>query len=87
MIMAALLLSVAQQDTKNVKWLGVRPSQVERISEAIADEALLFVASDGFEEMCELVDVEADKLRDMEPKQALDVYEKLTHDNWERHEK
>lgn len=86
MIMAAVLLAVAQQDPKNVKWLGVRPSQVEVLSRAIAFEAFQFVASKDFDEMCKVIDVEADTLRKMDPKRALELYETLTHDNWGKHD-
>jgi len=78
LILAAALLAVAQQEAKNVKWLGVRPSAVQRISEAIADEARVFVASQGFVKMCEQIDIEADRLREMTPDAALEAYDRLT---------
>jgi hypothetical protein len=87
MILAAALLAVAQQDWQLVKWLGVRPSKVEQLSRAIASEALLFVASDAFEEMCDTIDIEVERLREMHPEVALNGYQKLTSDSWSDSEK
>jgi len=77
MLLAAVLLAVAHQDAKNVKYLGVRAYRMKRISELIADEARRFVSSSAFREMCEQIDVEADVLRAMSPAMALDSYNKL----------
>lgn len=84
MIMAAILLSVAQQKASNVKWLGVSPSKVEHLSEVIAEEARLFVASDGFVEMCEAVGTSAQFMREKNPDQALKLYKIIMSDSWSK---
>lgn len=82
LILSAALLAVAQQDQELVKLAGVRPSRSIKLRAAISSEAALFVASDGFDEMMDQIDIEADRLRRMSPKQALDAYTRLTSDNW-----
>lgn len=82
MITAAILLSVAQQRAKNVHWLGVASSRVLELSAAISAEARKFVASTGFDDMCELVGLQGDSLRHMDPDRALEAYKKITSDKW-----
>jgi hypothetical protein len=77
MLLAAVLLAVAQQDAKNVKWLNVRPSRVERISEAIAEESRDYVASDAFAEMCKHVDADPEVMRELNPDKALEAYNRV----------
>jgi hypothetical protein len=84
MILAAAFLAVAQQDMTNVKWLGVRPSKVQVLSTIISAEARRFVQSPDFEEMCEVVDLDAETLRDMSPEMALKAYQKITSDDWSK---
>jgi hypothetical protein len=85
MIMAALLLSIAQQRAENVQWLGVSPSKVKVLSDEIAYEARLFVNSEAFDEMCEAVDLPAQAMWEMDPDEALKAYKKLTSDKWSKH--
>lgn len=77
MLLAAVLLAVAQQDAKNVKYMGVRAGRMARISQMIAEEATLFVLSEAFEEMCEQIDIDWQVMREMNPATALDAYNKL----------
>lgn len=74
LLLASVLLAVAQQDSKNVKWVNVRPSRMARISEAIAEESRLYVASESFAEMCDVIGVDADNLRTTDPDKALAAY-------------
>lgn len=87
LILSAVLLAVAQQDHQNVRWLGVRPNRVEFLSRLIAEEACIFVASVAFDEMCEMIDHNADVFRSMKPADALLSYQKLTSDKWSENEK
>lgn len=77
MLLASVLLAVAQQDVKNVRWLNVRPSRMARISEVIAEESRLYVASDGFAEMCAVIDIDAEVLRELDPDKALELYTRV----------
>jgi hypothetical protein len=77
MLLASVLLAVAQQDSKNVKWLNVRPSRMARISEAIAEESRMHVASEGFEETCSMIDIDAEVLRELSPDKALELYNRV----------
>lgn len=77
LLLASVLLAVAQQDSKNVKWVNVRPSRMARISEAIAEESRLYVASDGFVEMCAVIDIEAEVMRELSPDKALELYNRV----------
>jgi hypothetical protein len=74
MLLASVLLAVAQQDAKNVKWVNVRPSRMARISEAIAEESRLYVASESFADMCDVIGVDAESLRATDPAKALAAY-------------
>jgi hypothetical protein len=87
LILSAVLLAVAQQDSGNVRWLGVRPSMVEGLSRAIAKEARGFVGSIDFDEMCDMANVSPDAMRQMDPKKALEAYQRLTSDKWSEDEK
>ena len=82
LILAAALLAVAQQDQELVKLAGVRPSRSIKLRAAISSEAALFVASSGFDEMAESMDVEPERLRRLTPKQAMEAYERITSDKW-----
>lgn len=83
MILAAALLAVAQQEAKNVRWLGIsNRAHVADVSRIIADEARGFVASAGFDEMCENIDVEPARLRSLTPDAALVAYERITSKDW-----
>lgn len=77
MLLASVLLAVAQQNAKNVRWLNVRPSRMERISDAIAEESRRYVASDGFSEMCAVIDIDAEVMRELEPDRALELYSRV----------
>jgi hypothetical protein len=77
MLLASVLLAVAQQDAKNVKWLNVRPSRMTRISEAIAEESRAHVASEGFEEVCQVIDLDAEVMRELSPDKALEAYNRV----------
>jgi hypothetical protein len=77
LLLASVLLAVAQQEAKNVKWLNVRPERMKRISEAIAAESRLYVASDGFVEMCRVIDVDPEVMRELSPEFALDAYNRV----------
>jgi hypothetical protein len=83
LILAAALLAVAQQEAKNVKWLGIsNRAHVASVSRIIADEARGFVASEGFEEMCESIEIEPERLRGLTPDAALVAYERITSKDW-----
>jgi len=84
MLLAAILLSLAQRDVANVRWLGVSPSKVKHLSEVISEESKRFVSSAAFVEMCEVVEVDAKKMREMTPQQAMESYTKITSDDWSR---
>ncbi len=77
LLLASLLNAVAQQEAKNVKYLNAKPSRMARISEQIAAESRLYVASEGFEEMCEMVGVDAAELRKKNPDDALEAYQRV----------
>lgn len=83
MLLASVLLAVAQQDSKNVKWLNVKPSRMARISEAIAAESRAHVASEGFDEVCEMVGVDAAELRKTDPDKALEAYDRVMARDWQ----
>lgn len=74
LLLASVLLAVAQQEAKNVKWINTRPSRMERISEAIAEESRLYVASESFADMCDVIGVDAERLRTTDPDKALAAY-------------
>lgn len=82
MLLASVLLAVAQQDSKNVKWLNVRPSRMARISEVIAEESRLYVASESFAEMCEVIGVDVESLRATDPDKALAAYTTVVEGNY-----
>ena len=82
MLMAALLLAVAQQDSRNVKYLGVRPGRAAKLIPLIVSEARAFVASVGFEEWCEQLNLSLFEYRTMEPLKALIGFNNLTSDDF-----
>lgn len=77
LLLASVLLAVAQQDSKNVKWVNVRPSRMARISEAIAEESRLYVASESFAEMCDVIEVDATVMRELSSDKALEAYNRM----------
>lgn len=77
MLLAAVLLAVAQQEARNVKWMNVRPNRMVRISEAIAEESRLYVAGEAFAEMCEVIDIDAEVMRGLDPNKALEAYNRV----------
>lgn len=80
LLLASVLLAVAQQNAKNVKWLNARPSRMARISEQIAAESRLYVASAGFEETCQMIDLDPEVLRELSSDKALELYERVRSD-------
>jgi len=77
LMLSVLLLGVAQQDPKNVRWLD---SKIITRKD-IAIDAARFIRSDEFNEMCKAIRVNAELLRSMEPKQAMKLFELITSDN------
>jgi len=77
LMLSVLLLGVAQQDPKNVRWLD---SKIITRKD-IAIDAARFVKTDEFNEMCKAIRVNAELLRSMEPKQAMKLFELITSDS------
>lgn len=48
-----------------------------RISEHIAAESRLYVASEGFEEMCAAIDIDPEVMRELNPEKALEFYSRV----------
>lgn len=83
MWLAVLLLAVAQQDSRFVRWLGLPKKQASRKRVTIEAEARRYVASRQFEESCERINIEPDRLRKLGPEKAFDAFQKLTSDDFD----
>lgn len=81
-MLSVLLLGVAQQVAANVRWLDSKI--ITRLD--VAADAVQFVASDEFELMCEVIDIDPALLRDTKPNQAMKLFELITSDKKDQNE-
>lgn len=80
LLLSAILLVIAEQDEKNVKIKHRASERDQRSKKRIAEGAKIFVASSGFDGMCEAVGIEPEHLRVKSPQQAYKAYQKLVSD-------
>lgn len=83
MWLAVLLLAVAQQHPRYVRWLGLPAQQAKIKRSLITTEARWYVESRKFAEACERINIEPDRLRKLGPKRAFDAFQKLTSDDFD----
>lgn len=82
LMLSVLLLAVAQQNPANVRWLD---SKIITRADIAAD-AVRFVGSDEFSEMCRCINIHTELLREMKPDQARKLFATLLSDKQDKHE-
>ena len=81
-ILAALLLAVAEQDIKFVRVKTREPARTFRVKSRLSEAAKEFVWSEEFEDMASEINMNADRLR-VYPEKAYRAYQKLISDSGE----
>ena len=78
-MLSVLLLGVAQQDPKQIKWLDSK--DLRKARPLISTEAWAFVHSHAFDLMCRSINIKTETLRELQPSQAMKLFELITSDS------
>jgi hypothetical protein len=80
LILAALLLAVAEQDEMFIRIKSRVASRTNRVKLRLSESAREFVQSEEFDKMAAEVNIGADKLR-VSPEKAYNAFQKLISDS------
>lgn len=69
-LLAGLFLALAEQDAQHVKVKNREPRRTQRLKNRIAEQAREYVASQGFKELCEVLNLTPEKIRCLDPQRA-----------------
>jgi len=72
LILSAILLAISEQDVRFVTWIkyGNTREDTIRIKLLTQRKALKWVASPEFDELCQVVNIDANRMRSLDPEEA-----------------